>query len=233
MFVSSSECFPQSPGDIELAFEKNLSLAELGDAQAQLSVGYCYANGDGVNKDPVKAVKWYLKSAGQGQPRAQYLLSGMYHSGLGVVEKNETMCVYWLRKSADQGHASAQFILGIHYGNGIGVPKDKTIAFSWYKKAAEQGDAIAQYNLACMLNEGIGVERNDIEAYAYFELAASSQQSAAQRLAALKQKMSVDACLAGKQRRLSLQNEMENRAETREIQRKELEAEQKKRGMGA
>jgi TPR repeat protein len=157
----------------------------------------------------------------------------MYHSGLGVVEKNETLCVHWLRKSADQGHVSAQFLLGIHYGNGLGVPKDKTIAFSWYKKAAEQGDAVAQYNLACMLEGGIGVERNDIEAYAYFELAASSEQSAAQRLAALKQKISDDACLAGKKRRISLQNEMENRAETLKIQRKELEAEQKKRGMGA
>ena len=233
LVASSSECLSRSAGDDESAFEKSLALAELGDPQAQLDVGYRYANGNGVNKDAVKALKWYLKAAEQGQPRAQYLLALMYDTGLGPVEKNKASSLSWLRKSADQGYAKAQFLLGLYYSNGLGVPKDKTIAFSYYKKAAEQGDAVAQHNLACMLEEGIGVEKNEVEAYAYFELAAASQQGAAQRLGALSKKMTEASCQAGKKRSLEIQNEMEQREQRREIKRVEDEAELKKRAMGA
>ncbi len=46
--------------------EDLISAAESGDAEAQLSLGYCYDTGDGVKKSYKKAVFWYTKAAEQG-----------------------------------------------------------------------------------------------------------------------------------------------------------------------
>ena len=39
--------------------------ADQGDADAQCNLGYCYKTGDGVTKDPVRAVELYRKAADQ------------------------------------------------------------------------------------------------------------------------------------------------------------------------
>lgn len=48
--------------------------AEQGDAEAQYRLGVMYARGQGVKKDPVAALKWYRRSAGQGYGKAQEAL---------------------------------------------------------------------------------------------------------------------------------------------------------------
>ena len=45
--------------------------AEVGDATAQHDLGTCYYYGKGVAKDYIEAVKWYTKSAEQGDERAK------------------------------------------------------------------------------------------------------------------------------------------------------------------
>jgi TPR repeat protein len=66
-----------------------------------------YQNGRGVTKDESEAVKWYRKSAEQGNEPAQYNLGVMYANGLGVA-KDESEAVKWYRKSAEQGDADAK-----------------------------------------------------------------------------------------------------------------------------
>ena len=55
-----------------------------GDAEAQYNLGKSYANGQGVSKSHVKAVKWYTKAAEQGLAKAQNSLGYCYNNGLGV-----------------------------------------------------------------------------------------------------------------------------------------------------
>ena len=43
----------------------------------------------------------------QGDPDAQYVLSGMYFQGVGV-PKDQGVAMQWLRKAAAQGHARAK-----------------------------------------------------------------------------------------------------------------------------
>ena len=45
--------------------------AEAGDAKAQFLLGACYYEGEGVEKDEKEAVKWYTKSAEQGNAGAK------------------------------------------------------------------------------------------------------------------------------------------------------------------
>ena len=49
--------------------------AEQGNADAQLCLGICYAEGDGVAKDMSEAVKWCRKAAEQGHEDAKRALS--------------------------------------------------------------------------------------------------------------------------------------------------------------
>ena len=58
-------------------------------AKAQCSLGNCYENGEGTDKNETKAFEWFLKSAENGHTIAQYNLGNCYKYGVGT-DKNET-----------------------------------------------------------------------------------------------------------------------------------------------
>jgi uncharacterized protein len=60
--------------------------ADQGYANAQITIGVMYENGQGVTQDNAEAIRWYRKAAEQGNPNAQYNLGVMYHSGQGVTQ---------------------------------------------------------------------------------------------------------------------------------------------------
>ena len=66
-----------------------------------------YANGEGVPKDPAKAVELFQKAAEQGNVDAQNNLGVMYYAGEGV-PRDETKAKEWFKKAAAQGNADAQ-----------------------------------------------------------------------------------------------------------------------------
>ena len=70
--------------------------AELGNSDAQCILGECYASGDGVEKDPKKAVDLLEKSVAQGNFLAKRELAIMYKRG-DVVEKNLELALKILR----------------------------------------------------------------------------------------------------------------------------------------
>lgn len=68
----------------EGGFEMVRFLADQGDASAQNDLGGMYANGRGVKRSYVEAVKWWRRAADQGYPSAQFSLGLMYEKGNGV-----------------------------------------------------------------------------------------------------------------------------------------------------
>ena len=98
-------------------FERTKRLAEGGDKAAQNNLlGAMYDFGLGVPEDDKEAVKWYTKSAEQGDAEAQFNLGYMYYKGEGV-PKDYKEAVKWFTKSAEQGDAQAQYNLGLMYNN--------------------------------------------------------------------------------------------------------------------
>ena len=81
--------------------------AEKGEVSAQVNLGAMYANGQGVAKDEVEAVKWYRKAADQGFAGAQSNLGLMYWFGNGVV-KDELEAYKWWLLSGAQGNELAK-----------------------------------------------------------------------------------------------------------------------------
>ncbi len=86
--------------------------AEQGDATAQRSLGFLYANGQGVAQDYVEAARWFRKAADQGEALAQFGLGTLYANGKGVAQ-NYAEAARWYRKAADQGHAAAEHNLSL------------------------------------------------------------------------------------------------------------------------
>ena len=124
--------------------------AEAGDAVAQYDLGGNYFFGvglpKGVTQDYKEAVKWYTKSAEQGNKMAQSFLGICYYLGNGVTQDYKE-AVKWFTKSAEQGCAGGQSNLGDCYKDGKGVPKSLSEAVKWYTKSAEQGNESAKRKL--------------------------------------------------------------------------------------
>jgi uncharacterized protein len=166
-------------GDYDAALKLLLPEANAGNANAQYAVGVVYANGNGVAKDPVEAVKWYRKAAEQGLASAQYNLADCYLSGTGVA-KDPPIAAKWFRLAADQGDPWAQYNLGRMYGDGTGVPQDWAEAVKWHRKSAEQSDEFAMNSLGARYQAGTGVVKDLVTAQMWFILSAEKKNSVAE-----------------------------------------------------
>ena len=113
-------------------------IGEVYDAEAQNILGVMYYNGDGITQDYKEAVKWFRKSAEQGNAQAQYNLGIMYYHGKGVTQNYKESAKYY-RKSAEQGNAKAQYWLGLMYANGDGVAQNYVNAYTLALMAKANG----------------------------------------------------------------------------------------------
>jgi len=95
-------------------------LADAGDVEAQLNIGFMYDAGQGVPADPSSAVSWYRKSAERGYAAAQYNLGLMYAAGRGV-KQDQDQAHYWLAAAAGQGLQEARALLPEAGGRAVGA----------------------------------------------------------------------------------------------------------------
>lgn len=111
-------------------------LAQEGNQNYQYLLGRAYEGGVvGVPQEYGEAVRWYRKSAIQGNSMAQMALGMMYFDGKGVTRSHQTAFT-WLEPAAEQGEPLAQVTLGTMYEAGDGVPQDVLQAHMWFSLAA-------------------------------------------------------------------------------------------------
>ena len=70
-----------------------------GNAAAQYNLGQAYNLGNGVEKDPAEATRWWQKAAEQGLAKAQYNLGLANHDGKGV-QKDNAQAYFWIALAA-------------------------------------------------------------------------------------------------------------------------------------
>ena len=80
--------------------------ARSGNADAEELIGVMYALGLGVEKDPVRAFEWYLRSSMKGHPGAQSGLGWYYEVGIGT-QVDLTRAYMWYALSAIGGDPDA------------------------------------------------------------------------------------------------------------------------------
>jgi hypothetical protein len=106
-----------------------------------------------------------------------------------------------LAATALEGDVQSQYALGEKYLRGDGVPQDDARAIRSLRLAADQGFALAQYRLGELYETGRGVPQSNFEAAVCYRLATSEEnakeqlgaaiaEQAAQKQAAIEQKLS-------------------------------------------
>lgn len=126
-----------------------------------------------------EAAKWLMKSAKQGEARAQYSLALLYAAGNGV-PRSDVEAARWYASSARQGNADAQYNLALAYLSGRGVSKSDSQSVTLLSQAAQQGHLSAQFNLGLLYAEGRGVAKNETEAIRWYMQAAKQGHADAQ-----------------------------------------------------
>jgi TPR repeat protein len=95
---------------------------------AQFSLGWCIANGCGVDaRDPAAAVALYRAAAAQGHAKAQRVLGQCLQAGSGCAVDTAGAAVQY-ELAAKQGDAEAQYLLAWCFQNGCGVARDPSEA---------------------------------------------------------------------------------------------------------
>ncbi len=146
---------------------------------AQISLGFLYYNGQGVEQDMEKGKELFQSVADTG------VVEGYY--GLASAAKNEEdieTALGHYNKVVEDGTeplyiAGAMYGLGHMYRNGEGVEQDYAKAIEWYTKAADLGQTTAMNNLGHLYLDGKGVEKDGTKAVEWYTKAADSGNTSA------------------------------------------------------
>eukprot|EP00746_Dinoflagellata_sp_MGD_P168126 gnl/MRDRNA2_/MRDRNA2_99313_c0_seq1.p1 gnl/MRDRNA2_/MRDRNA2_99313_c0~~gnl/MRDRNA2_/MRDRNA2_99313_c0_seq1.p1 ORF type:complete len:568 (-),score=160.25 gnl/MRDRNA2_/MRDRNA2_99313_c0_seq1:59-1762(-) len=153
--------------------------AEAGDVSSQhsLAIGYMKGSKEGgivIKKDPEKALKYFIKAAGQEHTPSMFEIGKAHKTGALGLEKSLEKTLGWYKKAAALGDGKAAYHVADMYiaGNEI-VEQSAKDAISWYMKASESGFPNALHNVGLMYMNGDGVQKDEEEALNYFEEAAT------------------------------------------------------------
>ena len=104
-----------------------------------------YEDGEGVERNELRASNLYWWSAMLGDPYAQSTLANAYSIGRDI-KKSEEQALYWYKKSAEQGNPYAQYEVGMRIS-------DEEGALLWLHASAKQGFTMAMKELSDRLRE--------------------------------------------------------------------------------
>jgi TPR repeat protein len=153
-----------------------IARAERGDASAQTQAALAFLRGDGVDPDPVSAIRWSRAAAAQGESNAQFILGSLYAEG---IKPNPQLAAQWYSAAASHGNVKAMHNLAIALLNGEGVTKDPAAAIIWLTKAARSGYRDSAFDLAVLYERGEGVAQSPQDALRWYDAAASLGDSQA------------------------------------------------------
>ncbi len=99
-FLTASEAFESKEYDVALKHLKPLS--KNGHPESQVTLGWMYQNGLGVQKKVKRAYELYKSSSLNGHAQGQLNLAILYANGNGI-DKNYAKAHYWLSVALDSG----------------------------------------------------------------------------------------------------------------------------------
>ena len=159
--VDASKCFAEACPIL-------ISMADHGDAEAQMILGWIYGglwegnmDEDTESKWNTKALENFSKLAELGSSKAMRNIGDIY-----ARLKNESEYTEWYIKAANKGDPIAQYEIGFYYKIS---KKDYAKAIEWLTKAAEQGHIEAQYELANIFDRGAWTSTEAAEMKSYFD----------------------------------------------------------------
>ena len=139
-----------------LKSEELLAAVKIRDAKAMYNLGVVYDRGLIPLDDPLRATRWYLRSAEQGYPGAQNAYGDRLLKGRGGLEANLPEAREWLVKAAGSGSLPAMFHLWelSRLEPRIVSPEE---GLDLLKRSAEAGWPDSEYHLSLLFSKGDGV----------------------------------------------------------------------------
>ncbi len=178
------EEFARKPDEPQENFlDRMTRLAEEGDVDACLTLGYMYLYGEnGVTRDEEKAFRYYSMAASQEDMIAVNNLGSLYYSGIGT-EKNVNKAVEMFDKAAKLGNKEAAINLAFIYltSPSSGVSSNRIVEL--LQQAAEGGNITAQYMMGYSYYRGFVVAKDFKKAFDLIKQAAVSYDEAQYELA--------------------------------------------------
>jgi len=151
--------------------------------QAMEVLANFYLKGYGTDKNEVKALKLYVKSAKYGSPTAQLKAGMMYISGWG--KKDIKKGVTWLQWASNNNVNEASHYLATLYLEGDLVEQDIDKAQTLLEKAASKSHFESQYLLGRLHESGHFGKINKEKAIELFQSSAFKVSKSKDRLLAL------------------------------------------------
>lgn len=149
------------------------------DGEAQYMLAKLFRDVGSNPKDTIEALKWFLKSAKNNNPRGLNSLGYCYEHGLGV-DSDVHLALRYYEKAALKGNGRAYSNMGKLYLSSALGKLDTLKGLDCLKKAAELGEEDAYYSLGEFYYSGKGGKVNYSEAYRYFELGANHNDTNSQ-----------------------------------------------------
>jgi TPR repeat protein len=159
------------------ALQRIARAAEQGDPRAHAIIGWAYATGLGLPKDPVKAQRSFEQSALGGDPDGQREAAIGYLYGRGR-RIDQTQGFKWLTMAARNGDNWARFRLGWALIEGEGVRKNRRRGAALLQIAARSGLPDGELYLAYYYDFGLKKRRPGLAAR-WYERAACHGKSEA------------------------------------------------------
>jgi hypothetical protein len=132
-------------GRYESAFREYLSLAQEGDAAAQVMLGWLHQNGHGTARDLDVALEWYRRAAKGGAAEGLFYTARLLEA-LGQPDD----AVGYLRTAASRGYSPALARLGAMHLYGRGAELKRSLAVDYLSNAARQGNFFARRELSLL-----------------------------------------------------------------------------------
>ena len=185
-FEVSDKIFSSSKDNKEThaTIEDTIKLANRGNLQAQLSLGYGYLYGEGgLPIDYNKSFEYYTKAAQQNDPVGLNNLASLYYGGLGV-KRDVKKAAALFKKASELGNGSASVNIGFMHASGKGAKKDIVLALDYFEKSLTENSPAAKFMLGYAYYKGLHREINYIKAANLLKESADAGFDEAQTLVA-------------------------------------------------
>lgn len=150
--------------------------ADHNDPDALFLLANRFLTGNGVKKDPMRALDALSKAAALDQPMAQYNLGNVYLFSQFGIPQDLKMAKDWYTKATQKGVAKAYYYLG-YICDKIPEQRDYAKAMTYYLEAIRHGYADGNFGVGNLYYFGLGVETDYSKALEYFSLAGDNTRA--------------------------------------------------------
>ena len=119
-----------------LSIDELKELAHQEDSEAQMELAFYYEAGYKIELNYSESLRWYIKSAENGNTYAMVNLAHLYRKGKGV-EQDFGKAFSWNLKAAELGNFGGMFNVGKQYELGVGVSQNEDKANYWLAKSGK------------------------------------------------------------------------------------------------